>query len=232
VEQIYRYAPAKTAEREAQMQFAINFRLPDFKRILVNRDFHPFLVRDRESGQVVALSNWKVTAPAKTVAGLAVESTDYRALSKNEKLWSWLYWGRDKLSKVLPNWLYSIFQPRNHGFYERKSRWFVKVLNNFSSSVLQSDKELGYWTLMHLGVSPHYGGQGIASALLQWGLNKADNDIRAIYIIATTAGAKLYRKHGFEVVSSDTYFPGEPYGGFEVLIMRRGRRSEREKTTC
>lgn len=213
------------------MQFAINFRLPDFKRIMVNKDFHPFLVRDKESGQVVALSNWKVTAPLKTQAGPQVKSTEYRTLSLSERIWSWLYWGRDKLSKLVPKWLYKMFYPRNRDFYERKSRWFVKVLDNFNNSVIENDKNLGYWTLMHLGVSPQYGGQGIASALLQWGLDQADKTDRAIYIIATTAGAKLYKKHGFEEVSSDIYFPGEPFGGFEVSMMRRARISEREKMT-
>lgn len=210
------------------MQFAVDFRLPDFKRILVNKSFHPFLVRDKESSQVVALSNWKVTEPEKSSRGVISQEIEYRPLSRKDEWRSWVYWTYDKLSKLLPNWLYRIFRPEKASIYDRKSRWFAKVLSNFNRSILETDKKLGYWTLMHLGVHPQFGGQGIASALLQWGLDKADNEDRSIYIIATIAGSRLYSKHGFQAVSKDVYFPGEPHGGFEEIIMRRARLSERK----
>lgn len=212
------------------MKFAVDFRLPDFKRILVNRDFHPFLVHDADNGEVVALSNWKVTAPVKPTSHLGVKPTYYRTLTTAEKLWSWLYWTRDKLAKLYPDWLYKLLRPGTYDIYERKRRWFVKVLDNFNNSVQESDKPVGYWTLMHLGVNPQYSGRGIASALLQWGLDNADAEDRAIYIIATMAGSKLYSKYGFQAVSSDVYFEGEPFGGFEEIMMRRARISERKET--
>lgn len=211
------------------MQFAIDFRLPDFKRILVNKSFHPFLVRTKVDDQVVALSNWKVTEPDPARHESHVMPTAFRDLTGAERMWSWLYWGYDKLSNLVPIWLYRLFRPSKASIYERKSRWFAKVLDNFNSSILETDKKAGYWTLMHLGVHAQYSGQGIASALLQWGLQKADEEDRSIYIIATTAGSKLYYKHGFHSVSSDIYFPGEPFGGFEEIIMRRARQSERKQ---
>lgn len=209
------------------MQFAIDFRLPDFKRILVNPAFHPFLVQDEKTDKVVAVSNWKVTPPTQTVTG-GMPATFYRKLTVGQTLRSWMYWTYDKLVQIVPNWLYRLYRPQHYPYYERKQRWFVKVLKNFNDSLQASDKQLGYWTLMHLGVDPTYSGKGVASALLRWGLDRADEEDRAIYIIATIAGSKLYYKHGFVKVSSDIYFPGEPGGGFEVIMMRRPRLGERE----
>lgn len=210
------------------MTYAIDFRLPDFKRMLVNKKFHPFIVRNKENNQIVALSNWQVTEPNKRLCEGILPPTEYRRLSRCDQFRCWMYWTYDKLSKLLPNWLYRILRPRQAAIYDRKSRWFVKVLSNFNSSILETDKKLGYWALMHLGVLPQYAGQGIASALLQWGLDKADSEDRAIYIVATIAGSRLYYKHGFQAVSKDVYFAGESYGGFEEIIMRRARISERK----
>lgn len=63
--------------------------------------------------------------------------------------------------------------------------------------------------------------------LLRWGLDRADDDDAAIYVSATPASAKLYTKQGFELVSERVCFPGEKYGRFPAVIMRRKRLSER-----
>ncbi|KAK9894353.1 hypothetical protein P389DRAFT_95354 [Cystobasidium minutum MCA 4210] len=225
---IYQYAPAGTAERESRIQFAIDFRLPDFKRMLVKRDYHPFVVKDEETDEGVALANWQVTPPSQARLRASLAPVFYRNLTFGQTLRSWMYWTYDKISKLVPDWLYKFCRPRRYPFYQRKQRWFTKVLKNFKDSLQEEDKRLGYWTLTHLGVHPARSGQGIASALLQWGLQKADLEDRAIYIVATIAGSKLYAKHGFTKVSSDIYFPGEPGGGFQELMMRRPRFSERK----
>lgn len=194
---------------------------------MVSRDFHPFLVRDQQTQEVVAVSNWKVYPPEMS-KNVSAPPTSYRALTFSEQLYSWAFWTYDKLVKIVPSWIFNVVQPQKAPYYERKQRWFVKVLKNFNDSLQGQDKRLGYWSLMHLGVSLQYSGRGIASSLLQWGLDKADQEDRAVYIIATTAGSKLYLRRGFEKVSSDIYFEGEPSGGFEVIMMRRPRLSERK----
>jgi GNAT superfamily N-acetyltransferase len=227
--QIYRYPAAGTLERERMLRFAIDFRLPDFKRILCSQIFHAFVVRNEGTGEAVAISNWKVVAlEAKQTTTVTTTPILFRNQTIMEKVRSWSYWLYDKAIKVVPFWLYKLFNPKKAPIYERKARWFAKVTKNFEASVLPLDKQTGYWVLMHLGVLPEFGGRGLASSLLQWGLDRADVEDRPIYIIATMAGARLYAKRGFEALSTDIYFPGEPSGGFEVLMMRRKRVSERK----
>ena len=51
-----------------------------------------------------------------------------------------------------------------------------------------------------LATLPGYQGQGIGTAMLRWGMAKADEWQTRIYLEATPAGYPVYIKHGWRVV--------------------------------
>ncbi|KAB8254114.1 hypothetical protein BDV32DRAFT_157330 [Aspergillus pseudonomiae] len=54
-----------------------------------------------------------------------------------------------------------------------------------------------------LATHPNFGGRGIGSQLLGWGLEEADIDRKPTFLTATAAGKPLYEKKGFQVVGSN-----------------------------
>ncbi|KAK7903157.1 hypothetical protein LTR67_001174 [Exophiala xenobiotica] len=57
-----------------------------------------------------------------------------------------------------------------------------------------------YAYLAAVGTSPKYQKQGAASQLLNWGVERADDQDLAIYVEASPAALRLYEKHGFREV--------------------------------
>ncbi|KIW52682.1 hypothetical protein PV05_08307 [Exophiala xenobiotica] len=57
-----------------------------------------------------------------------------------------------------------------------------------------------YVYLAAVGTSPKYQKQGAASQLLNWGVERADDQGLTIYVEATPAALRLYEKHGFREV--------------------------------
>ncbi|KAF9878694.1 GNAT family protein [Colletotrichum karsti] len=58
-----------------------------------------------------------------------------------------------------------------------------------------------FWLLEVLGVHPDWQGKGVGKKLMQWGLERSDEDKVPIVLIATTDGQRLYTKLGFDVVN-------------------------------
>lgn len=54
--------------------------------------------------------------------------------------------------------------------------------------------------LASLAVDPEFKGRSIASKLVQYGIDKADQDRLPAYLESTPAAVGLYRRLGFEVV--------------------------------
>jgi len=54
-----------------------------------------------------------------------------------------------------------------------------------------------------LGTHPSYNGKGIASMLLKWGLDRADNDGMPVFLSASPAGKPMYERRGFRVVQEE-----------------------------
>jgi len=65
--------------------------------------------------------------------------------------------------------------------------------------------------------------------MLQWGIDKADKENRAIYLTASPAGASVYRRAGFKTVFTDSVFEGEKGGPVPLCTMFRPSKSEREQ---
>lgn len=59
-------------------------------------------------------------------------------------------------------------------------------------------------------------GRGAGSALLKWGLDRADADGLPTYLDSTPPGKALYEKAGFKVVK-ELYFDLKPWGKDHVV---------------
>ncbi|ODM21456.1 hypothetical protein SI65_02300 [Aspergillus cristatus] len=73
-----------------------------------------------------------------------------------------------------------------------------------------------HYYLDMLGTHPSYNGKGIASMLLKWGLDRADNDKVPVFLSASPAGKPVYERRGFWVVQEE-----EVAGGYVQAYMVR-----------
>ena len=103
---------------------------------------------------------------------------------------------------------------------------------NFSGAedrfVRHEHREQGYWHLLLLGVLPAFRGKGFALQLLQWGLEKADEENRAVYVISSAVAISIYTRAGFTIVGSNIRCPEDPQGGWTETVMVRERKSVRD----
>ncbi|KMK56602.1 GNAT family acetyltransferase [Aspergillus fumigatus Z5] len=76
-----------------------------------------------------------------------------------------------------------------------------------------------HYYLEMLGTRPEYAGHGLASKLLQWGLERADEVGLETYLSASPAGRPLYEKFGFRVVEEREVVAGYVQG----YMLRAGR---------
>jgi GNAT superfamily N-acetyltransferase len=70
-----------------------------------------------------------------------------------------------------------------------------------------------------LGTRPEYAGRGLASRLLRWGLERADEVGLETYLSASPLGRPLYEKFGFRLVEER-----EVAGGYVQGYMLRPAR--------
>jgi ribosomal protein S18 acetylase RimI-like enzyme len=96
-------------------------------------------------------------------------------------------------------------------FHLRLSR-LAELLSVLSTTEKYHKQDLPqpHWYLSMLGVSPAYQRQGIGSLLLQPVLKQADKDRSPCYLeTSTEGGVRLYQRHGFEIVRSDSLLAGK-----------------------
>lgn len=62
-----------------------------------------------------------------------------------------------------------------------------------------------------LAVHPSFQGRGLASKLLRWGLECADEEGVEVFLTSSPDGRRLYEKYGFEIKDSFSPFPGYEY---------------------
>ena len=87
--------------------------------------------------------------------------------------------------------------------------------------------ERRHWYLELLAARPEWQGKGVGSALLRWGLERADEEGVEAYLEASPAGKGLYEKMGFREVGR-LVVPSREEGGedFVECFMLRDARKE------
>ncbi|KAJ6788771.1 hypothetical protein PWT90_03322 [Aphanocladium album] len=91
------------------------------------------------------------------------------------------------------------------------------VSEDATIAFLGKDGSKHMWYLDYLGVDPEHQRRGIGKMLLNWGLDKAREENRDTYLIATPAGLPLYQAVGFEDLGAFMLFD-TPHNG---MIKRR-----------
>ncbi|RMZ01717.1 hypothetical protein D0862_06256 [Hortaea werneckii] len=90
----------------------------------------------------------------------------------------------------------------------------------------------GHWYLEIIATHPRYQGRGAGSMMINWGLERADQDNVAAYLEASPEAVSLYEKLGFQnVASTDTWIQnervkGEWYRNLFMIRPGRGRKSD------
>jgi ribosomal protein S18 acetylase RimI-like enzyme len=80
----------------------------------------------------------------------------------------------------------------------------------------QPDEPL--WYLSHVGVTPHRQGRGLGSALMRDGLERADRDLRPVWLETSKArNTGYYETFGFRTIVDED----APEGGPHIWFMRR-----------
>ncbi|KAK1517624.1 uncharacterized protein CCOS01_11881 [Colletotrichum costaricense] len=65
------------------------------------------------------------------------------------------------------------------------------------------------WRLCWLGVCPDARGHGVGRGLIQWGLDRSDEEAVPTVLEASNAGAILYRKYGFREIGRQSFDDGK-----------------------
>ncbi|RMX77828.1 hypothetical protein D0869_09574 [Hortaea werneckii] len=90
----------------------------------------------------------------------------------------------------------------------------------------------GHWYLEIIATHPQYQGRGAGSMMINWGLERADQDNVEAYLEASPEAVSLYEKLGFEnVASTDTWIQnervkGEWYRNLFMIRPAQGRKSD------
>ncbi|XDG01653.1 hypothetical protein ABKA04_001268 [Annulohypoxylon sp. FPYF3050] len=101
----------------------------------------------------------------------------------------------------------------------------VPLLELFFGTInAKHDEILGerpHWYLDILGVRQEAQGKGVGSALVKWGIGKADEVGQEAFLAASPAGAPMYKKHGFEIHST---VPIGENGRIETFMLRPAKK--------
>jgi len=223
---LLRYSPLGTLERQKQEDWAISYRTPSMARWQLDPRHQLFLAYDADDPNAaedpIAMSGW--------IAPSTLDARHHlRRVTLMERSLRICYKIYDTIANLLmPPWLYEALHPEMVGFLNRRRRWTEIMATNDREVIKHEHKVEGFWMLAFLGVVEEYERRGIASQLLVWGLDKADEEDRVVYLASSPPGVRLYMRHGFEVVHDEPCFEGEPHGGFHNVVMCRRRKSERQ----
>ena len=213
--QLHRWPAIDSPGRSQAEENAIQqYHLPAFKRFLASPSNFAFIVSDRATKQCIGLAGWR-----------APQTSDLRRKqSSYERLSAFAFRVQDALSSTsLFQWLHRLLYPQAAALTAKMKRWVSMEIASHQHINPNHGKD---WNLTILGVLPSHARQGIASRLLQWGIDKADEEDKAIYLNSSPPGVGLYQKHGFKVLRRVTVFADEDRGGFEDCAMCRPPKSE------
>lgn len=172
--------------------------------------------------RVVGLSVWRIPKGSRNLGRDIPLSL--RVLGVYLRWYDWVK------SYIYPLWLREWLDPRLRPLSTRLAQLTARDGEFKAAHEPKEVANAGYWQLTALGVSPDYQNRGLGAKLLQPGfeLAKASND--AIFVIASGAGERLYKKNGFNGLYSGRLMEDEPGGGFRQSYLLRPRDSERGYT--
>ncbi|KAF1992033.1 hypothetical protein K402DRAFT_388607 [Aulographum hederae CBS 113979] len=75
----------------------------------------------------------------------------------------------------------------------------MKIIEDTKKEILGKD-ENNVWNLASLAVDPDFNGRRIASNLVKWGLDQADEDQLPAYLESTPAAVGVYKRSGFKAL--------------------------------
>ena len=184
---------------------------------------HAFLVYDRASERVAGFSAWTAPSGSRHCREVSV----WTRIGCNVNRW---------LAALFPSSVVALWERlicgverarARQAVRERKRAWSIFVEDANRRFIRPEHREQGYWHLSLLGVLPDFGRQGIAQWLLAWGMERADEEDRPIYLSASAQGLGAYKKSGFVEVGRDICYPEDPLGGWPEIVCMRQRLSER-----
>ncbi|KAL4936955.1 hypothetical protein BDV06DRAFT_216253 [Aspergillus oleicola] len=90
-----------------------------------------------------------------------------------------------------------------------RGKWDILGIQDYSGDIVKLRRRVELETLV---THPDYQGYGVATSLLQWGIDEAERLGLLLYLEATEAGKPLYERYGFETVH-EMDFDAKEYGG-------------------
>lgn len=205
------------------------------KRYLLSEDARIFLAYEHDSGRPAGLAMWHIEHAMS--AGSDSHNSDTIGPRLRLPLWKhvirMLMDTSDALTLALSrfnlHWLVLSSKLRVQTL-QRERMWAEHTEGVENRCISTSDRKHGFLQLSILGVHPAFGGRGIAKRLVQWGLDKADNEDVSVYLSASPKGMPIYKKMGFKVIDPVLCYPDDPQGGWVETFMVRPRPSERKES--
>jgi GNAT superfamily N-acetyltransferase len=214
---------ARGTKRDAIMRQAQNEAKRTMKRYLLSPRTHAFLAYDAHNNDPAGFAIW--TAPETANA-----KHHHRRLPLWKRLLGAMVEFYDRLlwlvSRLSLHWVL-LYPALGVAVLERQNMWSIHTHRAEKEYISDKHRKQGYWQLSLLGVHPLFTGRGIARRLLKWGMDKADEEDRAVYISASPKGLPVYKKAGFRVIGADLCYPEDHQGGWSETFMVRESESER-----
>ncbi|KAL4811992.1 acyl-CoA N-acyltransferase [Aspergillus spinulosporus] len=137
-----------------------------------------FKAVDTETGKIIGVARW-VVAKEEEIVDQSIEDTV----------------SNDVMHRTVPE----TNEASTRGFYTMAARgkWEILGIKDERGQVVRLKRRVELETLF---THPEYQGNGVGSALLQWGLDEANRLGLMIYLEATEEGRPLYERFGFESV--------------------------------
>lgn len=95
---------------------------------------------------------------------------------------------------------------------------FYRVFAQLEPSILNSDRRRQAWYLSLLSVHPVLQGRGLGSLLLRDGLQRADAQNRATWLVGVGGKDAFYARHGFVGVARANVGELSAWGGGLVMF--------------
>ncbi|KAK8094887.1 hypothetical protein PG997_001572 [Apiospora hydei] len=85
-----------------------------------------------------------------------------------------------------------------------------------------------HWHLAFIGVRQRAQGRGVARQLIQWGIDRADEDGMEAYVQSSPMAAARYRRYGFEDIDTHHF---DLAGDYHEVFLKRKPRQQKQQTT-